>query len=300
MSSPNASAKFGGIIVPMASPFTADGRIDRPAAARIVHHLVAGGVQGVFILGTMGEGLSMPLEERVALVAATSEALAQSGSQATFYVNISGICLRDTIDASRRFMDAAHGRISTFVAHVPFYFPIGPAEIERYYDLLAEAVAGPLMLYNIPQTTKVAIPVDIVKKFVSHPKIVGLKDSDREVARLDEVLKTVGGNPDFTITVGNGLLATEGIKRGASGVVVSGGNIVPDLWVKWWNAALAARAGRESWTRVEQIQADLDVITKSYMSKGLLGQGIAAMKDIMARKGLCTNMVLPPLMPATS
>jgi 4-hydroxy-tetrahydrodipicolinate synthase len=297
MSAPHAAARFGGIVVPMGSPFTAEGRIDRAAAHRIVNHLVAGGVQGVFVLGTMGEGLSMPLEERVALVSATAEALATSGSDLPFYVSISGICLKESIDASKRFMDASQGRISTFVAHLPFYFPIGPREIQRYFELLVEAVPGPIMLYNIPQTTKVAIPIDIVQKFVSHPKVVGLKDSDREISRIQEVLAAVGGRDDFSVVVGNGLLATQGIKRGASGVVVSGGNIVPELWAKWWQAALDARAGNGSWNTVEQLQAELDVITSSYMSRGLLGQGIAGMKSLMAKKGLCTNMVLPPLLP---
>ncbi len=56
------------------------------------------------------------------------------------------------------------GRISAFVAHPAFYYPIGPAEIRRYYDILVEAVPGPFMLYNIPQTTKVSIPIDVCRR----------------------------------------------------------------------------------------------------------------------------------------
>ena len=225
MSVPQAANRFGGVIVPMGSPFTTDGRTDREGVHRVVKHLVIGGVQGVFIMGTMGEGLSIPREERVALVAATAEALKSLGSNAAFYVNISGICLRDSIEESKRFMDAAMGRISTFVAHPPFYYPIGPAEIRRYYDILVEAVPGQLMLYNIPQTTKVAIPIDVVQAFVDHPKIIGFKDSDGSAARIWEVLDAVGQRDDFSVTIGSGLLATEGIKRGAAGMVVSGANI---------------------------------------------------------------------------
>ncbi len=56
MSVPQAAKTFGGVIVPMGSPFTTDGRTDRDAVHRIVKHLVTGGVHGVFIMGTMGEG----------------------------------------------------------------------------------------------------------------------------------------------------------------------------------------------------------------------------------------------------
>ena len=300
MSVPQAAKTFGGVIVPMGSPFTTDGRTDREGVHRVVKHLVTGGVHGVFIMGTMGEGLSIPREERVALVAATAEALKSLGSNTAFYVNISGICLADSIEESKRFMDAAKGRISTFVAHPPFYYPIGPAEIRRYYDILVEAVPGQLMLYNIPQTTKVAIPIEVLQAFVDHPKVVGFKDSDGNAARIWEVLEAVGGREDFSVTIGSGLLATEGIKRGAAGMVVSGANLAPALWAQWWQTAMAARAGKENWTRVGELQVELDTIAASYMSKGLLGQCIAAMKNLMAKKGLCTNMVLPPLVPDNS
>lgn len=300
MSVPQAASTFSGVIVPMGSPFTTDGRTDRDGVHRVVKHLVNGGVNGIFIMGTMGEGLSIPREERVALVSATAEALRSLNAQTPFYVNISGICLKDCIEESKRFMDAAQGRISTFVAHPPFYYPIGPSEIRRYYDILVESVPGQLMLYNIPQTTKVAIPIDVIQAFVDHPKVVGMKDSDGNPDRIWEVIDSIGIREDFAITIGSGLLATEGIKRGAAGMVVSGANLAPTLWAQWWKTAMAARAGKEDWARVKELQVELDVIAASYMSKGLLGPCIAAMKNQMSKLGLCTNMVLPPLFPDNS
>ncbi|MGN6368950.1 MAG: dihydrodipicolinate synthase family protein [Phycisphaerae bacterium] len=300
MSVPQAAKTFSGVIVPMGSPFTMDGRIDRDAVHRVVSHLIKGGVHGVFILGTMGEGLSVPVQERVKLVSATAEALTSLGSNAPFYVNISGICLRDSIDESKRFLDASNGRISTFVAHPPFYYPIGPAEIRRYYDVLVESVPGPLMLYNIPQTTKVSIPIDVVKAFADHPKVVGMKDSDGDRERVLQMLESTGPRDDFSFVIGSGLLATEGIQRGAAGMVVSGANLAPVLWAQWWRTAMEARAGKGDWGRVKELQGELDAVAASYMSKGLLGQCIAAMKNLMAKQGLCTNMVLPPLVPDNS
>jgi 4-hydroxy-tetrahydrodipicolinate synthase len=280
------------VIVPIVTPFTEDGRIDREGVRRIVANQVDSGVHGIFIIGTMGEGLSMPIEERIAMVSATADAIA---GRLPLYVSISGNCLRDSLEAAKRFLDAAAGRIAALVAHAPFYFPVSGREIEHYFHLLADAAPGPLMVYNIPQTTKVSVPIDTVRKLSQHPRVMGIKDSDREPSRFVELLAAVGSRENFCVVVGNGLLATEGMKLGASGVVVSGANLEPARWVKWWNAAMEARRGHGSWSQVAHLQAELDVTTASYMHGRQLGSSIAALKGMVAKRGLCRNFVLPPL-----
>jgi 4-hydroxy-tetrahydrodipicolinate synthase len=281
----------------MASPFTHEGKIDVAAARKIVQHLITGGVHGVFILGTMGEGLSIPLAERLILVATVADALRQSGKATPFYVNISGNCLADSIDLAKRVTDAAGSQLSALVAHTPFYFPITDAQIENYFRLLADAMPAPLMVYNIPQTTKVTIPIPAVVRLLDHPRVIGVKDSDREPQRYVDLLAAIGKRIDRSVVVGNGLMGTHGMKLGASGVVVSAGNLIPDQWVEWFNLAMAARNGSAEWSAVEALQAKLDVTTSSYMQGRLLGSGIACLKALMAKKGLCTNAVLPPLLP---
>ena len=103
-----------------------------------------------------------------------------------------------------------------------------------------------------------------------------------------------GGTEGTTlrVVIGNGLLATEGMKRGASGVVVSGANIVPGLWVKWWNAVVEAQdggagTGSAAWGRAEGLQAELDVVTQGYSQGRPLGTALASLPALMAKQGLC-------------
>ena len=122
----------------------------------------------------------MPAAERVAMVKATAEALAEAKSTLPLYVSISGNCLRDSLEIAGRFMEATQGGIAALVAHAPFYFPVTTRELDRYFQQLADASPAPLMLYNIPVTTKVSLPIETVVRLIGHPKVVGLKDSDRE------------------------------------------------------------------------------------------------------------------------
>ena len=91
-------------------------------------------------------------------------------------------------------------------------------ELDRYFQQLADASPA-LMLYNIPVTTKVSLPIEkTVVRLIGHPKVVGLKDSDREASRVYEMLTAIGKADNFVVAIGNGLLATEGMKPRGGGV----------------------------------------------------------------------------------
>ncbi len=289
---------MGGVIVPIVTPFTPDGQVDRDGVKRIVKHEIENGIHGLFLVGTMGEGLSMSFEQRVTMVGAVADAV--GSAKMALYASVSGNCLSESVQMSKRFADVSGGKLSAVVAHAPFYFPVTEKELDRYLNLLADQVSVPLLAYNISATTKVTISIDTVKRLMKHPRVMGIKDSDRDVKRLDELLGAVaeGGREGFQVVIGNGLLATEGVKRGGTGVVVSGGNLEPALWVKWWNAAMDARGGSGSWEKVQQLQSELDAITNGYMAGRTLGGGIAMLKAFMSKRGLCGPAVLPPLMAA--
>ena len=67
---------FEGVVTPMVTPFTADGVIDRQALQRLVDHLVDGGVSGIFLMGTTGEGASMPVAMQHELIRLAAEYIA--------------------------------------------------------------------------------------------------------------------------------------------------------------------------------------------------------------------------------
>ena len=162
---------FRGLVVPMVSPFTPDGRIDEPAVERIVNHLVAGGVHGIFPLGTTGEAASIRPQEKQKLVAVAVQA---AGNHATVYAGIASNCLQESIEAARIYAEIG---ADAFVAHPPCYYPLTDQQIETYFSKLADQVPRPLVLYNIPATAHQSISLDAIGRLRKHPNIVAIKDS---------------------------------------------------------------------------------------------------------------------------
>ena len=83
------------------------------------------------------------------------------------------------------------------VATLPSYYALTEEQMYGYYKNLADAITGPLMLYNILATTHMTIPVDVVKRLADHPNIVGLKDSERDLDRMQQCIAISKDREDF-------------------------------------------------------------------------------------------------------
>ncbi|MGD1276433.1 MAG: dihydrodipicolinate synthase family protein [Tepidisphaeraceae bacterium] len=272
------------MIVPMVSPFTQDGRPDAAAVGRLVDRLIAAGVHGIFVLGTTGEGASIARQDQRELVRATVQAVA---GRATTYAGISGNCLQESVDAGAAYRDLG---IDALVAHPPFYFPIPERDVEKYFEKLAEAVPLPLVLYNIPKTTHVSIPVDAVRRLSGHRNIAGIKDSAGDLPRLEQLMAAVGADSQFKIFVGSSSLCCAGLRLGAHGLVPSTANFAPQPYVQMYDAAMQGR-----WDEAAALQKQADELSARYQQGRTLGESIAALKAILAQQGICGATVLPPL-----
>ncbi|HEX29414.1 TPA: dihydrodipicolinate synthase family protein [Candidatus Poribacteria bacterium] len=274
-----------GVIVPMITPFTEEGKIDLDAAGRVAEYLVEGGTK-VFLLGTTGESASIPDSEKIPLVKAV---LDKVGDRSPVYAGISGNCFATSVDLANRYFDMG---IEAVVAHLPHYYPLTPEHMLRYYEALADAISGPLILYNIPSTTHISIPLEVIEKLSYHPKIIGLKDSEGDVARLERSLEMWRDREDFSHLVGSSPLSFRGLSLGSSGIVPSGGNVVPHMYSRLYQAAVSGDL-----RRAESLQRETDEITGIYARGRGLTQSLAALKVMMSELGLCKPWVLPPILP---
>lgn len=273
-----------GVVVPMVSPATPSGDLDEAAAHRLIDWLVEGGVDGVFVLGTTGEAASLPMRVRRQLARLAAERVA---GRCLVYAGIGSNCLEESIAAGREYL--AQGA-DAVVAHLPAYFPLAPAEMVQYYRMLADRLEGPLVIYNMPPTTHMSIPLDALEELSGHPNIVGLKDSENDLGRLENVLAAFRGRSDFAVFVGPSVHAVETLAAGADGVVPSSGNLVPDLWRRLYGHTRAERRAEAT-----TLQQQLNAIAHVYQAGRSLGQSMAGLKAALEAKGLCGPTVLPPL-----
>lgn len=276
--------KFRGTIVPMVTPFTSSGELDDAAAERIAAH-ISGQHLGIFVLGTTGEAASIPARERRRLVEIVATA---TGGRVPVFAGIGDNCLAESISAAHDYLKVGADAV---VAHPPSYYTLTPAEMRAYFEALAGGIRGPLILYNIPQTTHISLPLDVVEALATQPTILGFKDSENTPGRLEAVAERLGGREGFSIFMGISFHSVAALRRGFDGLVPSSGNLVPHLWRALDDAATAGR-----WAEAEALQARLDAIARIFQKGRTLGQSLGALKAAMHARGLCEPTLLAPLL----
>lgn len=275
---------YTGIVVPMVTPFTVQGGLDEAAVRRMVDFLIEGGMDGIFVLGTTGEAASMPLAMRQQLVRTTVQVVQK---RVRVYAGIGDNCPTHSVESAHAFFKAG---VDAVVAHPASYYVLDPEEIFGYYTALAERIPGPILIYNIPATTHISIPIEVIVKLSHHPRIVGLKDSENHVGRMQEVAERLKGRDDFSLLMGSSVLSSRALFLGMDGAVPSSGNLVPKLWRDLFSAAQ-----RGDWARAEELQLEADAIGEILQPGRTLGQSLAALKAALSTRGLCERSVMPPL-----
>ena len=146
------------------------------------------------------------------------------------------------------------------------------------------------MLYNITITTHMSIPMDIIERLSHHPNIVGLKDSENNVPRLEEALKLFADREDFAYFCGCAANSAVALKNGADGIVPSVGNYLPKIYQDLYEAGV-----RGDMEKAEELQQKTIEIGKINTAGLTLGESLAGLKIIMNEAGLCETNMLPPL-----
>jgi 4-hydroxy-tetrahydrodipicolinate synthase len=281
MNKPN---KLGGAVVPLVTPATSDGQLDFAALDRLIESQIAGGVEGLLLLGTTGEGpcVSQPLRR-----AFVERAVQTARQRILIYVNVAENSLADAIASAKDYFAAGADAIA---ALPPFYFAPREIELTTWFRALLNASPGPVVIYNMPITTHISIPLDVIGALVDHPRLVGIKDSENDAERHEELLRRFSGRKDFSIFIGVGALMTQGLRQGADGIVPSSGNLIPAACQEQVNAAR-----RGDWMAVEASGARQAEVTAVYQRGHTLAQSLAALKGLLHHRGVCGAAVFPPL-----
>ena len=275
--------RHSGVIVPLVTPITPGGQLDEPAAARLVDHLASNGC-GMLVLGTTGEVASLPLHLRKRYV---EIAVKTAAKRTPVFACPASNCVPVTIDSANEYLAAG---VDAVVGILPNYFKLDPSEMLAYFERLAEGIRGPLMIYNMPATTGMSIPLDVIDAISRRPNVTGLKDSEGTEGRREAVAKRFGGRPDFSLFMGIAAHSIPAIKLGFDGLVPSSGNLYPERWHQLYQAAR-----NRDWATAEKLQANLDALNTVFQKNRTLGQSLAALKAGLGLRGLCGPEMVPPL-----
>ena len=274
---------YNGVVVPMVTPVTASGEIDVTAVEKIIESFAQAGVHAL-VMGTTGEGNSIAPDQAKILVSAAAKA---ASGRIVIYVGLSGCSTRQHVEMANEYHKLG---ADVIVPTLPSYYALTNEQMYQYYKTLADRVTAPVMLYNIKATTHMSIPVDVVRQLSEHPNIVGLKDSERDLERMEACLDISLHSDKFAYFVGWAAQSANALALGADGIVPSTGNFVPQMFRDLYDAGVANDEETS-----HRLQNETDAMAKIYQADRTLGQSLAALKVMMGTKGLCGPDMLSPL-----
>lgn len=245
-----AGSKFVGVYPPVITPLTADEELDRASVKRHIEFVLDGGVDGIFVLGSIGEGPFLRPEVSAAMVEATVEVVA---GRVPVIAGVIEPSTSRTIDAVKNLSGRG---LAGYVAAAPFYYGgYVNRELDKHFRKVADAADLPILLYNIPINTKTPMNADLVLGLQNHPNIAGIKDSSGDWPEVQPVL--LNRNPDFVFLQGNQFMCAVSLMMGADGLVPGHANVWPRLIVD------LMKAGKErDWPTLFALQNTLDKLVR--------------------------------------
>jgi len=174
---------FGRLLTAMVTPFAADGSLDLDAAEELASYLVDEiGNDGLVISGTTGESPTTSDAEKAELLRVVRDAV---GDRAMI---LAGIGTFDTEHTLELAATAAKLGANGLLVVTPYYSKPPQAGIVEHFRRVADSTDVPLMLYDIPGRTAVAIATDTMLRLAEHPRIVGVKDAKGDLAASARVI----------------------------------------------------------------------------------------------------------------
>lgn len=274
-----------GIIPPMVTPLKTRNELDVEGLEALIEHLLQGGVSGLFILGTTGEGPGHSYALRRTLI---DRVCRQVAGRVPVLVGISDTAFEESINLAGH---AAEAGASAVVAAPPFYYSAAQSDLRQYLDHLTAELALPLLLYNIPSLTKVAYDTDTLRQVLDNPRIKGFKDSSGDLDYFTQAVATGAQRPDWSCLFGPEESLLEALQAGAHGGIPGGANLFPGLYVELVNAF---RNGRQE--RAKALQNQVNRVSASLYSIGQQPTSfIKAIKCGLSCLGICHDTLAEPL-----
>src|SRR5437762_5606496 len=215
----------------MITPLRDRDALDTAGLERLIEHILAGGVQGIFILGTTGEAPSLSYRLRHELIERTCR---QVAGRAPVLVGITDTAFVESVNLARA---AAKAGARALVLAAPYYFPAGQPELLEYLQHIAPELPLPVFLYNMPANTKLAFEPGTIRRAMDIPNIIGLKDSSGNMIYFHHLISLLSQRPDWTLLIGPEELLAEAILACGHGGICGGANICPRVYVGLYQGA---------------------------------------------------------------
>jgi 4-hydroxy-tetrahydrodipicolinate synthase len=275
------NAPFGQMITAMVTPMTPDGAVDYDGAARLADYLVTDmRNDGLVVNGTTGEAPTTTDEEKDRLLRVVIEAV---GPRAKVVAGVGTNITAHTIELAR---SAERAGVHGLLVVTPYYNKPPQPALEAHFSAVADATGLPMLIYDIPGRTGMAVATDTLVRLAAHPRIVGVKDAKDDPAAASQVM----ARTDLVYYCGTDMLNLPWLSLGAVGFVSVVGHVAGDRLREMIDAFGAGDVGT-----ARQIHYELlPVYTGLFRN-----QGAVMTKAALEMLGLPGGAVRGPLLAAT-
>ena len=267
---------LSGVLLPFTTPFDADESVDLKALRANIARWNETGVAGYVALGSTGERVHLDARERAAVVETARECVPREMS---FVVGVGEQGTRGTIEECR---SAARQGADALLVLTPHFYKgaLTQGALASHFEAVADSSPAPVVLYNIPQNTGVALAPETVARLSAHENIAGIKDSSGDVANFVEMVRLVGARAEgFALLTGHAGVFYASLASGAAGGILAAGCVLPRLCVEIYEAA---RAGRHE--RARELQHRLASVARAVTVRFGVG-GLKYALDLLGFKG---------------
>jgi len=265
----------------MITPFTKELEINWAGVEEIAAHLVASGHDGIVVNGTTGEAPTTSDEEKVEIIKVVKSVV---GSKVHV---IAGAGNNETSHSVIQGQQAQSAGADGLLVVTPYYNKPPQSGVAAHFKAIADATDLPVMMYDIPHRTGIAIESDTIVALSEHPRIVALKDAKGNVAETSWVIKRSG----IPVYSGDDILNLPLLSVGAVGFVSVCGHTVGSRLREMLDAWFAGKSERA----LEIHQELLPVYTGTFRT-----QGAILTKAALNLMGLPGGHVRLPLVDATA
>jgi dihydrodipicolinate synthase/N-acetylneuraminate lyase len=273
-----------GIIPPMVTPLASTGKLDHRGLEILIEHILAGGVHGLFILGTTGEGPSLSFQLRRELMKSVCH---QVAGRIPVLVGITDTSCSESMRMAE-WAQAAGAQGLVYAG--PCYFPVSQDELLSHLERLTAELPLPVYLYNIPSHTKLSFDVETVRIAADMPQVFGIKDSSGDLDYFRRLCRALADRPDFALLIGPEELLADALMAGGHGGVCGGANLCPELYVGLYRAVLSQDT-REITVRHKAI---LELCSRIYHTEAGGASYLKGLKCALSILELCSDEMAEP------
>lgn len=265
---------FQGSLVALVTPMLSSGELDIPGLKRLLDFHLTHETDGIVVVGTTGEAATLTEAEQLRV---TETTLKHVGGKIPVIV---GTGTNDTQKTIKLTQQARQAGANACLIVTPYYNKPTQEGLYRHYMAIADAVAIPQILYNVPGRTACDLLPETVQRLANHPMIVGIKEATGNIDRARAVMPFA--NDEFIVLSGDDKTALDLVLVGAKGVISVTANVAPRQMHAMMAAGLAGQTtkARSLDEPLQALHRDLFVESNPIPTKwalhemGFIDQGI--------------------------